>query len=263
MRAIESALSQSVAPLEVVVGCDGCTDGTASLARSAGAKVVEIPKANGSVARNAAMRECSGDVVFFLDADDWWSEGKVEAHMAVWEARAPSFVIDRSTPVTLSGDRAYWTGGLDREGPADWTEFLSHHAWASGSSFSVRRTTYDSVGGFNERLTKFQDVDFWVRCAHAAGPAYTLRASYTNYSISDLPTVSKSTAQVDENLARLFEGWPFASEEQRATFASHTYLTVAEVTPWPKSVELFKRAHWPLTKPFFWKCLYQSLRRSA
>ncbi len=154
-------------------------------------------------------------------------------------------------------------GGLEREGDAEWTEFLSYRAWASGSSFSVSRTNFDAVGGFCEQLNKFQDVDFWVRCAHELGAAYTLLNSHTNYSVTAGPSVSKVTTQVEENLSRLFDGWPFATPEQRAAFSSHAYLTAAEVTPWPKSVDLFNKAHWPVSKPFFWKSLYQSLRRSA
>ncbi len=263
VRAIKSALEQSVAPLEVVVGCDGCTDGTARLAREAGATVLELPKANGSVARNAAVRTARGDLLFFLDADDWWWNEKIESHLAVWEDEAPSFVIDRSLAVYPDERLVGWSGGLDRLGPATWTSFLSYRAWASGSSFSVPRKNFEAISGFREDLTKFQDVDFWIRCGHECGRAYTLQAPLTFYSISDQPTVSKSTDQVEENLERLFDGWPFVSSEQKAAFASHAYLTVAEVTPWPKSVDLFKKAHWPVSKSFFWKSLYQSLRRSA
>jgi glycosyltransferase involved in cell wall biosynthesis len=263
VRAVKSALEQSVAPCDVVVGCDGCSDDTGSLARGAGAKVLELPRANGSIARNAAAREARGEVLFFLDSDDFWKPGKIKAHLEVWSSQSPSFVIDRSTPVLPDGTQAHWTGGLDREGDADWTEFLSYRAWASGSSFSVSRKNFDAIGGFSERLNKFQDVDFWVRCAHECGQAHTLPASYTYYSVSERPSVSKVSTQVDENLSRLFEGWTFASEEQLSAFASHAYLTAAEVTPWPKSVSLFKKAHWPVSKRFFWKSLYQSLRRSA
>jgi glycosyltransferase involved in cell wall biosynthesis len=265
LRAIESARAQEPSPQEVVVGCDGCTDATARVARSAGAAALELSKANGSVARNRAVAATKGDLVFFLDADDWWAPGKVAAHLAVWERESPSLVMDRSTPVQPDGTTAYWRGGLDREGLAPWSEFLSHKSWASGSSISVLRSNFDRVGGFNERLNKFQDVDFVVRCAHACGPAYTLAESYTRYSVSGAPSVSKTTTKVEENLATLFEGWPFASDEQRRAFASHAFLTVAEVMPWPASVAAFRKAGWPLGRRFFWKSLYQSFhaRRSA
>lgn len=179
--------------------------------------------------------------------------------MAVWSAHSPSFVMDRSTPVLPNGKTAHWRGGLDRTGPVDWQEFLSYRSWASGSSPSVARANFDAIGGFSERLNKFQDVDFMVRCAYACGPAHTLSESYTCYSVSASPSVSKSTAQIGENLAALFSGWPFASEDQKASFASHAYLKAAEVTPWPRSVAYFKKAHWPVSRRFFWKCLLQSL----
>lgn len=264
-KAIESALDQTRRPDEIVVGCDGCTDGTAQRARDAGAQVVEIPKSNGSVARNRAVAASMGDVVFFLDADDWWGREKVASHLAVWDRESPSFVIDRSTPVLPDGATDYWRGGLDRDGTADWQEFLSHKSWASGSSFSVRRTSFDKIAGFNERLNKFQDVDFLVRCAQACGPARTMSASHTFYSVSHAPSVSKTTARVDENLSELFAGWPFANDEQKRAFASHAYLTVAEVIPFPASVQAFRKAGWPIGRRFFWKSLYQSInaRRSA
>jgi glycosyltransferase involved in cell wall biosynthesis len=262
-QAVASALDQTKRPDEVIVACDGCKDSTARVASSLGAKVLELEKANGSVARNKGARGSQGEVLFFLDADDWWEPSKIEAHLKVWATGTHSFVIDRSTPRLSDGSRAYWTGGLDRDGRAKWYEFLSHHAWASGSSFSVTRENFERVAGFNESLNKFQDVDFLVRCGHECGPATCLSSSLTNYRLSHGPSVSKTTSQIEENLSNLFAGWPFASEEQRASFASHAYLTAAEVTPWPASVDLFKKAHWPVSRRYFWKCLYQSFRRSA
>jgi glycosyltransferase involved in cell wall biosynthesis len=261
-QAVASAFDQTVAPQEVIVACDGCTDATAELAKKAGARVLELKKANGSVARNKGVAESSGSFVFFLDADDWWEREKVAAHLAAWSDRDCSFVIDRAVP-WMGENRAYWTGGISQKGDAEWTAFLSHRAWASGSSFSVTRSNYDQVGGFNENLNKFQDVDFWVRCAHDCGPAYCLGEPFTNYRLSESSTVSKTTSRLEENLAALFAGWHFVSSEQKESFASHAYLTAAEVTPWPASVDLFKKAHWPVTRRFFWKSLFQSLRRTA
>lgn len=260
-HAIESAKNQTVPAEEIVVACDGCTDATLEVSRAAGAKVLDLPKANGAVARNAGAKAATGDLLFFLDADDWWEPTKVEAHLAAWAEFDGSFVIDRSTPWNPDETRAYWTGGLDRDGEAGWEQFLSHKAWASGSSFSVGRDCYWSVGGFNEALNKFQDVDFWVRSAHECGPAQTMRSSHTNYRLSSGGTVSRTTSFIEENLLAVFVGWPFATEEQKARFRSHAYLTAAEVTPWPSSVEFFRKAHWPVSRRFFWKCLYQSLRQ--
>lgn len=53
---------------EVVVSASGCTDDTASLARSAGARVVEAPVGKGA-AIAAAFPELDGDIVCLVDGD--------------------------------------------------------------------------------------------------------------------------------------------------------------------------------------------------
>ena len=261
-EAIESVGAQTVVPDETVVACDGCTDSTAEIARDAGAKVIELPKGNGSIARNAGAKTAKGDLYFFLDADDWWEPQKVERHLAAWDDFDGSFVIDRSTPWNPDGSRSYWTGGLAGPGEAGWERYLSHKAWASGSSFSVGRECYWSIGGFNEDLNKFQDVDFWIRSAYECGAAYTLSESLTNYRLSEGGSVSRTTDFIEENLVTLFAGWPFVTAQQSEAFRSHAYLMAAEVTPWSASVEYFKRARWPVGRRYFWKCLFHSLRLS-
>ncbi|MCH8977629.1 MAG: glycosyltransferase family 2 protein [Armatimonadetes bacterium] len=264
VEAIESVNAQSTKVLEVIVACDGCTDRTAALSERVGARALPLQKANGAVARNEAAKAANGELLFFLDADDWWEPTKVEAHLEVWERFDGSFVIDRSTPWNPDGSRSYWTGGLDSDGEAQWDAFLSHKAWASGSSFSVHRECYWKTGGFNEALSKFQDVDFWVRSAQRCGPAHTMSVSLTNYRLSSDASVSRSTSFIEENLSAIFAGWPFATEDQKDRFRSHAFLTAAEVTPWPESVAYFQKARWPIGRRFFWKCLRQSLlaRRS-
>lgn len=55
---------------EVVVVDTGSTDGTAEMARSAGARVVSIPWEGYVASRNRALREVRNDWVLFLDADE-------------------------------------------------------------------------------------------------------------------------------------------------------------------------------------------------
>src|SRR5207302_9315396 len=55
--------------LEVIVACDGCSDATAALARTAGAHVVlELPRAGKIRAQDAAVERARGEIVAFSDA---------------------------------------------------------------------------------------------------------------------------------------------------------------------------------------------------
>lgn len=78
-EAVASALNQTLAPNEVVVVDDGSTDGTAEWLRSEFAvhgsrvRVISQPNAGQLAAIETAVASATGDLLFFLDADDTWA----------------------------------------------------------------------------------------------------------------------------------------------------------------------------------------------
>jgi glycosyltransferase involved in cell wall biosynthesis len=93
-QAIESALAQTHRNTEVIVIDDGSTDRSAEIIRSYGDRIVAVFKSNGgqSSCYYRGYEVASGDLVLFLDADDYlyphcisevvnhWKEGCVKAH---------------------------------------------------------------------------------------------------------------------------------------------------------------------------------------
>jgi len=79
--AINSVLEQDFPALEreVIVVDDGSTDGTAEIVRRYVPQVRLVTKTNGGQASafNAGIPECRGEVIVFLDGDDWWTPGKL------------------------------------------------------------------------------------------------------------------------------------------------------------------------------------------
>src|ERR1700722_7656977 len=71
-QSIDSALSQTYKPIEVIVVDDGSTDQSRAIIASYSEKVVTILQANRgqNAACNAGWLSAKGDVVIFLDADD-------------------------------------------------------------------------------------------------------------------------------------------------------------------------------------------------
>ncbi|MFY9233492.1 MAG: glycosyltransferase family 2 protein [Fimbriimonadaceae bacterium] len=261
-QAIQSALLQSPAPIEVIVADDGSLDRTADVAEQAGAKVLRLSHANGSVARNRGTEAAAGEILFFLDADDWWKPGKIAAHLKVWEADDPSFVIDPSTIVKNGVDAPGRLLGAGCQGPVAWEDFLEWTTWTGGSSFSVRRDRYQSILGFNESLISQQDVDFWIRAAHMHGPAYRLAESFTFYRLSP-GGISKRPRNVAMNLETLLESWSFASERQKYDFFVQLTLTAAGFSRIPESLKYFHLAGWPLWKGKFYRALARSILETA
>ena len=71
-KALESIKQQSFTDYEVIVICDACSDKTAEIARSYGAKVIDVDAHSSGAARNAGLDVAQGEWILFCDADDWY-----------------------------------------------------------------------------------------------------------------------------------------------------------------------------------------------
>ena len=177
--AIESALSQTVPPLEVIVVDDGSTDGTADLIRSFGDKVVHLSQENAGqgAARNKGLAAAKGTFIALLDADDYWKPRFIE--------RMEAFLTAHPDAVAASCAFLAERAGGDYVGPTDHAELLEHHPdglmlddffafWAERDhvrtgTVLMRRSAVEEVGFQNPALRISQDLEYWALLA-TAGP---------------------------------------------------------------------------------------------
>lgn len=86
-QAIDSSLAQSYSNVEVVVVDDGSADDSAEIIRSYGDRIVPVIKANGgqASAMNAGFSASRGEIIVFLDADDYFHPHAVETIVSAWK----------------------------------------------------------------------------------------------------------------------------------------------------------------------------------
>jgi glycosyltransferase involved in cell wall biosynthesis len=85
-QAIESALAQTHPDTEVIVVDDGSTDGSVEVLQAYAGRFKLICQANGGqgAAYNTGLAQASGQVVMFLDADDWLYPEAAAKVVAMW-----------------------------------------------------------------------------------------------------------------------------------------------------------------------------------
>jgi hypothetical protein len=183
VRAVRSALAQTVSDLEVVVVDDGST--VAVQVDDDRVRVLRHDAPRGApAARNTGVAASRGDLIAFLDDDDEWLPDKLARQLAVLEARPD---------VVLVGCHHNEAGAAYR-GPtwctADqlrWSNFLG-----STSFVVVRRSAVDEW--FDPDLPTCQDWDLWLR-AVGDGEAVIVPEVLVRYTTTGGDRLTADTAK--------------------------------------------------------------------
>src|SRR5208337_878583 len=100
-QAIRSALEQDfpASSREIFVVDDGSQDRTLEIAARFAPQVRLIRKANGGQASafNTGIPECQGEIVAFLDGDDWWAPAKLKLVVAAFTENPEVGMIGHGT----------------------------------------------------------------------------------------------------------------------------------------------------------------------
>jgi len=163
-QAIDSVLAQTYRPIEIVVTDDGSTDSTAAIARSyPEVRYVHQPNQGPPVARNAGLANSAGEMIAFLDADDYWP---------------PHYLMAQSEYLAQQGELGCVVGRFQNfledgiEKP-DWVadSMLQEDAVSLGLQASlIHRWVFDQVGAFNVRYRIADDVEWFFRVREAGIP---------------------------------------------------------------------------------------------
>jgi len=158
-QALDSILTQTYRPLEIIVADDGSTDGTAAVVTRYGDQIHYIRQDNSGApaVRNLGLRVAHGEFVAFLDADDLWHPEKLQRQIARFAERP-------ELDLCVTHLQNFWIPELEKEK----ARFQDHRLAGVlpgyvTQTLLARRSAFEKVGLFNASLKVGDPADWFLR----------------------------------------------------------------------------------------------------
>lgn len=157
-EAIESVLSQTYRPIEIIVVDDGSTDSSADVAKRLPVPVRYCfqPHSGLSAARNRGTDLAQGSFFAFLDADDLWVKEKLTRQLALFDS-------DPRLDIVFGHVEQFHSPDLDNTSGKEMRYPATIMSGYSAGTMLIRRDAFLRVGPFETKWRVGQFVDWYSR----------------------------------------------------------------------------------------------------
>jgi len=185
IRAIESILSQTLQPDEIIVVDDGSVDNTEMLLQEYIGVIKYLKQKNQGVsaARNYGIREASSTWVAFLDADDEWLPDKLKCQTDILLEHPELNWCSGLSQISINGicnidpHTLKYLASINNNAILAFTDACKNGVFIHTNTIMIKKTLFSELGYFNESLKISEDRDLWWRisvrypqigfCSHA------------------------------------------------------------------------------------------------
>jgi glycosyltransferase involved in cell wall biosynthesis len=244
--AIDSVLRQSHQELELLVVNEASTDDTREYlddlaARDARVRPIHNQESTGAcAARNRAINAARGEFITGLDDDDRFHESRIKSFVDYWatlESCGEQFSCLYAQDTVQRGGQA-----LRSQKMSSATLEQLHRRNVIGNQIFVRRALVVEVGGFDESLVAWEDLDLFMRVIARAGPARLLDAS--TYWFDDEPRPDRMSrrpsARIVEGSRQVIAKHPESAPRLKQELVLQRYSDFYRIYPtWDQITEFF------------------------
>lgn len=179
LAALDSVLAQEGDWIHrIIVVDDGSSDDTAQVVQGLNNSRIELlrtPNRGVARARNLGIKKSSAEWVAFLDADDVWMLGKLQAQLAAAQEHGVGLVCGavNAKSVMPSGVISVRT--------------LARGNFVATSSVLIKRSVLQQIPSvFTPGMSFAEDYLAWLKCVTIT-PGYYLSTKLVDYSVSERP----------------------------------------------------------------------------
>ncbi|MET0533818.1 MAG: glycosyltransferase family 2 protein [Steroidobacter sp.] len=229
-QAIATARAQTLRPSQIIVVDDASKDDTVQQAQAAAGPDLVLVKCpangGGGAARNRGIEHATGDVVAFLDADDLWAPNKLANQMALLRTQTrDSFVFTAVEHTNEYGEKRVLPKREPLPGESIGDYMLKSGNIMQTSTLLVPRHLL-AQSRFNEKLRRFQDLDFCLTLGDAGVVAVFCREPLVEWRNVGNP--KRVSSNPDPAIMRTF-----LSAHPRLTLAQKLGLEIRSGGPAP------------------------------
>lgn len=230
VEAVASVLSQDGERSgvdELIVVDDGSTDGgTEAIGRlytdESRIRIVTIGHSGfPGFVRNRGAEVARGDLLAFLDSDDLWLTGKIDAQREIHRIH-PEIGLSHTRERWLRGDREVSQKSQRHLREGDIFADALEKCIIGPSTVMMDRRLFEETGGFAEDIEIAEDYEYWLRITDRYPVAY-LDAPYTVKRAGHGDQLSEKYGHIEwfriQALHRLLETYRFSSDEHRIAAA--------------------------------------------
>ena len=224
-NAINSALTQTFRPHEIIVIDDSSKDNTVAIVKKSFGSSVKLltnhENRGAAATRNIGIKAASGNWIAFLDSDDEWMPNHLESLFHIIQKYALKWACGQHQNIrdgkVIPRPHSKWKDFHKEDAYFEnFFEAWGHEAPIITSGMLINKNSALIAGLFNETLTVAEDIDFWFKIAYIT-PKFGLSKNPTVQHY--LRTHSLSTSDV--NRAELF----LELLQQHTKFSSKKHLT--------------------------------------
>ena len=183
-KAVESVYEQGVS-LELLVIDDGSTDHTEEVLSAYEGRedfryIKNEQNMGAAGSRNRGVGLAQGTYIAFLDADDWWEEGKLAAQLAALEMTGD--VICSTGRDLMNPDGTFTGKYIPVKSRLDYHELLKHNSINCSSVLILREVALEFP---MEHDDSHEDYITWLKILRKYGCAAGINKPYLKYRLSE------------------------------------------------------------------------------
>ena len=170
---LQSALKQTFTDFEIIIIDDGSTDNGGKMVSNINDSRILYHKTKNSgvsAARNKGISLSSGEVIAFLDADDYWEPNHLSVLYKLYKENPSAGMLTSRYKIRVGKGvliKPFFQGISDTYSGIVNDFFYSSLIYrvALTAAVAVPKKVFNTTGAFNESITHSEDTELWIKIA--------------------------------------------------------------------------------------------------